>query len=156
MKSENLDVSNPGRVIAAVDGSKGSKKAAQQALLLAKNTGRKVLALYVVDTPRLTEAIPPDELSVAWETILEKQGHEVLNEIEKIGKKMKVPVEKKLVEGIPDDEIVKEAKKNDIIVMGCNKKSSLDKLLTGSVCEEVVHRSSSPLMIYEVKNEKRD
>lgn len=150
MKSENLE-NNLGRVIAAVDGSEGSKEAAQQALRLAKKTGRKVLALYVVDTPRLTQAVPHDDISVTWETILEKQGREVLNEIEKKGKKMEVPVVKKLVEGIPDDEIVKEAKKDDIIVMGCKKKSALDKLLIGSVCEEVVDRSSSPIMIYQVK-----
>jgi nucleotide-binding universal stress UspA family protein len=156
MKSENLKRKNFNRIIAPVDGSEGSKKAVQQAILLAKETGKEVVALYVVDTPRLTQTIPPDDISVAWETILKKQGREVLDEIEKNGKKTGVRVVKKLVEGIPDDEIVKEAKKNDIIVMGCNKKSTLDKLLTGSVCEEVMHRSSSPLMVYQIKNEKSD
>ena len=154
-KSDALKIKDCNRVIVPVDGSDGSKKAAQQALRLAKKTGKDVTAMYVVDTPRLTQTIP-DNISIAWETILEKQGHELLNEIEKIGKKMGVRVIKKLVEGIPDDEIVKEAKKNDIIAMGCKKKSTLDKLLTGSVCEKVIHHSSSPLMIYQIKNEKSD
>lgn len=156
MKSENLKIKNFSRIIVPVDGSEEAKKAAQQALLLAKKTGKDVVAIYVVDTPKLTQTIPPDEASVAWETILKKQGSEVLDEIEKKGRKTGVRVVKKLVEGIPDQEIIKEARKNDIIVMECKKKSTLDKLLIGSVCENVIGNSSSTVMIYQIKNEKSD
>lgn len=124
MKSENLKITNLGRIIAPVDGSEEAKKAAQQALHLAKKTGKDVVAMYVVDTPKLTQTIPPDEASVAWETILKKQGSEVLDEIEKKWRKIGVRVVKKLVKGIPDQEIIKEARKNDIIVMECKKEYS--------------------------------
>jgi nucleotide-binding universal stress UspA family protein len=139
------------RIIAPVDESKDAKWAAQKALYLAKKTGKEFVALYVIDTPRLTQTVPPDETSVAWEAILKKQGNFVLDEIERKGKKIGVRVVKKLVEGIPDQEIIKEAKKNDIIVMGCKKKNTIDKLLIGSVCDGVKQHSSSPVMIYQMK-----
>lgn len=159
MKSENLKINNLNisaveccnRIIAPVDGSEESKKAAQQALHLAKKLGKEVVAIYVVDTPRLTQTIPADEASVAWEAILKKQGHSILDEIEKKGEKIGVKVIKKLAEGLPDDVIIKEGKKNDIIVIGCKQKSTLDKLLIGSVCENIIGRSSSTVMVYQIK-----
>jgi nucleotide-binding universal stress UspA family protein len=150
-KSENIMVKDFNRIIAPIDGSKESKKAAQKALSLAKKTGKEFVAMYVVDTPRLTQTIPPNEASVAWESILKKQGHSVLDEIEKKGKKIGVRVVKKLVEGIPEEEIVNEAKKNDIIVLACEKKNIFDKLLIGSVCEEVIQKSSSEVIVYQMK-----
>ncbi len=99
----------------------------------------------------MTEVIPPDETAVAWETILDAQGHKILDEIEQKGMKMGIRVVKKIVEGIPDKKLIKEAKKNDLIVMGCKKMSTLDKLLSSNVCEKVLRHSSSPVMIYQIK-----
>jgi nucleotide-binding universal stress UspA family protein len=150
-KAINKTKDDFGRIIALVDETVESKKIGEKALFLAKEAEKDVIALYVVDTPLLTEVIPPDETSVAWETILDKQGNKTLDELEKKGKEIGVRVIKKIVEGIPDDELIKEAKKNDLIVMGCKKMSILDKLLSSSVCEKVLHHSSSPVMIYQIK-----
>ncbi len=151
MKPEDLKTKDFTRIIAPVDESEDSRWAAQKGLHLAKKTGKEFVAMYIIDSPRLTQTVPPNEASVAWEAILKKQGNFVLEELEKKGKKLGVKVEKKLVKGIPDQEIIKEAKKNDIIVMGCKKKSTFDKLFTGSVCEDVVQNTSSPIMIYQIK-----
>jgi|GEM_PF-490958 len=150
-KAINKTKDDFGRIIALVDETVESKKIGEKALFLAKEAEKDVIALYVVDTPLLTDVIPPDETSVAWETILDKQGNKTLDELEKKGKEIGVRVIKKIVEGIPDDELIKEAKKNDLIVMGCKKMSILDKLLSSSVCEKVLHHSSSPVMIYQIK-----
>lgn len=69
MKKNKVETKEFSRIIAPVDGSEGAAKAVQRALFLAKKTGKPIVALYVVDTPRLTEVIPADNLSVAWEDL---------------------------------------------------------------------------------------
>ena len=53
----------------------------------------------------------------------------------------------KLVEGMPGDHIIKEAKKDDLIIMGCKGRTALSRILVGSVCEKVMHHSKSPVMM---------
>jgi nucleotide-binding universal stress UspA family protein len=147
MKKTRGEPKGFGRIIAPTDGSDGASKAVQKALFLAKQTGQPIVALYVIDTPRLTDVVPTDNLSVAWEEILMKEGEKILDQIKKKGSEMGVTVEKKLVEGIPEDVIMKEAKKNDLIIMGCKGKSAMDRILMGSVCEKVTRHASSPVMV---------
>ena len=150
-KIDGAKINNIGRIIVPIDGSAEMNKVVEKALSLAKEIGRNVIALYVVDTPRLTEVIPPDETAVAWESILSTEGQKILNGIEEKGKRMGVRVVKKVVEGIPENEIIKEAKKHDLIVMGCKSRGIFDKLLTSSVCEKVLDHSSSSIMTYQIK-----
>ena len=150
-KIDDIKINAKSRIIVPIDESAEMDKVVEKALSLAKEIRRNVVALYVVDTPRLTEVIPPDETTLAWESILSIEGQKILNEIEKKGKRMGVLVEKKIVEGIPDKEIIKEAKKHDLIVMGCKSRGMFDRLLTSSVCEKVVDHSSSSVMTYQIK-----
>lgn len=135
------------RIIAPVDGSSYATRAAKKALFLAKQTGDEVIVLYVIDTPRLTNTIPPDEISRAWFDILRNQGLKVLGDIEKTAKKMCVKIKTKLVEGIPEEVIMKEAKKDDLIVMGCKGMTAFDRLLMGNVCENVVRHADAQVMV---------
>jgi nucleotide-binding universal stress UspA family protein len=150
-KIDDIKKNTLNRIIVPVDGSAEMDKVVEKALSLAKEVGRNIVALYVIDTPRLTEVIPPSETSVAWESLLSTEGQKILNEIETKGKKMGIHVEKKIVEGIPEDEIIKEAKKHDLIVMGCKSRGFFDRLLTTSVCEKVLNHSSSSIMTYQIK-----
>jgi len=149
MKKNKTETKVFSRIIAAADGSKGSAKAVQKALLLAKETKQPLVALYVIDTPRLTETIPPDDVSIIWEEVLRKEGQNILDDIEKKASKMGVSVEKKLVEGIPEEVIIKEAKKNDLIVMGRKGISAADMILIGSVCEKVTRHTTSQVMLIQ-------
>jgi nucleotide-binding universal stress UspA family protein len=135
------------RIIAPVDGSAYANRAAKKALFLAKQTGNEVLVLYVIDTPRLTSTIPPDEISRTWYDILRTQGQGVLEGIQKIAKKMEVKIKTKLVEGIPEEVIMKEAKKDDLIIMGCKGMTAIDRLLMGNVCENVVRHADAQVMV---------
>ena len=56
-KTHNEDFS---RIIAAVDGSSYATKAVKKAISLAKLNKVELVALYVVDTPRLTQTISYD------------------------------------------------------------------------------------------------
>jgi len=134
------------RIILPVDGSSYSGKATKKAIDLAKKTGIDIVALYVVENPTLVYP----EVAGWYPELIEstkKYGLTVLDEIEKMGSKSGIHIVTKLLEGHPDQEIIKEARKNDLIVMGCKGRSGLSNILIGSVCERVFHHSSSPVMI---------
>jgi nucleotide-binding universal stress UspA family protein len=148
---EKQNKTNPvNRIIVPVDASPEMQNIVKKALNLAQETGRNIVALYVIDTPRLTEVIPPDGLSTAWETILSAEAQKILDEIEQQGKKLGVHVEKKVVEGIPEKEIIKEAKKNDLIIMGCKSQGMFERLLANNSCERVISQSTSSVMTYQI------
>jgi nucleotide-binding universal stress UspA family protein len=78
---------------------------------------------------------------------MKKHGEKILDETEKMGSDMGVKVKKELVEGAPDDEIIKLANKNDLIIMGCKGHSVFGRILIGSVSENVLHHSDATVMI---------
>jgi len=134
------------RIVLPVDGSDGSARAVTKALSLAKETGVDITALYVMEFPYIASV----DMSFSYPDIIEiikKRGNGVLDKVKKQGLKLGVSVKTKLVEGIPDDEIIKEAKKDDLIVMGCKGRTALSRILVGSVCEKVLHHSKSPVMV---------
>ena len=134
------------RIVLPVDGSDGSARAVEKALSLARETGVDVTALHVMDVPYLAST----DLNYTYPDLLEiikKRGDEVLDEVKKQGSKLGVHVKTKLVDGSPDDQIIKEAKKDDLIIMGCKGRTALSRILVGSVCEKVLHHAKSPVMI---------
>ncbi|MGC9307233.1 MAG: universal stress protein [Thermoplasmatota archaeon] len=136
------------RIIAPIDGSEGAKKAARKAIYLAKHLGVNVVALYVVDASLIAKIPSPEELgSFNIDRFLEKEGLAALDEVESMGMEEDVKVEKKMVEGIPDHEIIELAGKNDLIVMGSKGMTALDRILIGSVSEKVMHHADGPVMI---------
>lgn len=136
------------RIIAPIDGSEGAKKAAGKAIYLAKHLGVEVVALYVVDSSLIAKIPSPEELgSFNVDAFLEKEGLTALDEVEGMGREEGVSVEKKMVEGIPDHEIIEVAGSNDLIVMGSKGMTALDRILIGSVSEKVMHHADCPVMI---------
>ena len=134
------------RIVLPVDGSDGSARAVAKALSLAKETGVDITALYVMEFPYIASV----DMNFSYPDIIEiikKRGNGVLDKVKKQGLKLGVSVKTKLVEGIPDDQIIKEAKKDDLIVMGCKGRTALSRILVGSVCEKVLHHSKSPVMV---------
>lgn len=136
------------RIIAPVDGSDEAKYAAKKAIFLAEHIGVDVVAMYVKDTSIFARfPVPDDVLSFNIDKFLEKEALSILDKVEKMGNRSGVKVIKKLVEGIPDEEIIKEARKNDLIVMGSKGMTALDRILIGSVSEKVLHHAPCPVMI---------
>ena len=135
------------KIILAVDGSDASKKAAQKAFSLAKKTVIDVVAIYVMYFPISTvPTLQSSDMSYI-SNVMKKQGEAILDEIEKLAFKHDVKIKKVLVEGIPDDEIIKLTHKNDLIIMGSKGHSTLDRILVGSVSENVLHHSKATVMI---------
>lgn len=143
-----------GKIIVPVDGSEESKKAAKKALYIAKHINSSVVALYVMDTPLLARYTYGDDiLTPDIHALLKKEGNLVLAEVERMGKRAGVRVIRKMVEGIPDEEIIKIARKKDLIVMGSKGKTALDRILVGSVSEKVIHHAPCAVMIVREREE---
>lgn len=138
-----------GRILVPVDGSEVAKKAATKALAIAKSTEIEVLALHVIHIPGIPTlyAYPTGLPYQPLHDLLSREGRSYLEEIEKLGKEMGVNVSMKLVDGHPAEEILKEAKEDDLIVIGSKGRTALDRLLLGSVAENVVRHAPCPVMI---------
>ena len=137
------------RIIVPIDGSEQSKKAAEKACFFAKSTGIELLALHVINIPDLpSEFEHADEITYKQiYELLKKEGNNYFEEIKKIAKKYDVHLSTTILEGHPHNEIIKEAKKNDIIIMGHKGRSGLDHLLLGSTTEKVIRHTDSDIMI---------
>lgn len=135
------------RIVLAVDGSDASKKATKKAFSLAKETGIDVTAIHVVNVP--TYAVPTPHTAFMGDiaNTMKEHGKKILDETAKMGSNMGVKVKKELAEGTPDDEIIKLAKKDDLIIMGCKGHSAIGRILIGSVSEKVLHHSDATVMI---------
>lgn len=137
------------RILIPVDGSEIAKKAARKALYLAKSSDIEVVALHVINILGIPSLYAyPDEIPyLPLHELIKKEGKTYLDEIVEMGKAMGVAVSRKLLEGHPAEEIIKEAKEDDLIVIGSKGRTALDRLLMGSVAENVVHHASCPVMI---------
>lgn len=137
------------RILVPIDGSKLSKKAVEKACFLAKSTDIELLALYVVDTPDLpSEFEHQDEITYQQiYELLKKEGAIYFKDVENKAKEFDVTFKTKILDGHPADEIIKESKKNDLIIMGHKGKTALDHLLMGSTTEKVARHTDSDIMI---------
>lgn len=136
------------KILIATDGSEYTKNAVDYGIDLAKSTGAKLHAIYVVDTAAFA-SIPMD---AAWESmyeLLRQEGDEATKYVADKAEAESLEVERNTVEGHPADEIIKYAEKNQIslIVMGTLGKSGLDRFLLGSVAEKVVRTSKIPVLV---------
>ena len=132
-----------------IDGSEAAKRAAKKALALAQLSDIRVVALHVInvsDLPSL-DAYPGALRYQEMHEFIQKEGQLYLDEIEELGNQMGVKVSKKLVKGHPAEEIIREAREDDLIVMGSKGRTGLDRLLMGSVAENVARHASCPVMI---------
>jgi nucleotide-binding universal stress UspA family protein len=140
------------KILIATDGSEYTKNAVDYGIDIAKSTGAKLFAIYVVDTAAFA-SIPMD---AAWESmyeLLKQEGDLAIKYVTERAKAEGLEVEGNLIEGHPADEIIRYSEKNSIslIVMGTLGKSGLDRFLLGSVAEKVVRNSKIPVLVVRGK-----
>jgi nucleotide-binding universal stress UspA family protein len=138
------------RILIATDGSDKSKKAALDALELAKSIGASVIALYVVNEVVITSIVRQlgaDRKEV--EGKLSTTGQKAVDSIKKMGDNAGVAVDTLVRIGVPANDIidVSGAEKADLIVMGSHGESGASKLLIGSVAHKVLYWSTIPVLL---------
>jgi nucleotide-binding universal stress UspA family protein len=133
-------------VLVPTDGSKAARRAAEQAISLAREAGGTVHALYVMDMGDADYVATPSDIAET-RTRLETKGRRFVDAIEELTEEAGVEFVGVVKSGIPEDEIVEYAHENgvDLIVMGKRGRSDPDKPLVGSTTKRVIGRSDVPV-----------
>ncbi|MHC1757564.1 MAG: universal stress protein [Methanosarcina sp.] len=138
------------KIMVATDGSEPVKKAVDTAVEIARLSGAKLYAVYVIASGGYTVGHPRD---IGWEKAMKEhlsaEGKEATAYVETVGNAADVEVESVLLEGSPANEIVDFAEKNgiDLIVMGTLGRTGLQKILLGSVAQNVVRHSRKAVLV---------
>jgi nucleotide-binding universal stress UspA family protein len=132
------------------DGSEFVRRAVAATVEIARLSGAKLYALYVIGYDELSVVYYKDDglEKVALE-FFRIEGKEATDYVENAGKAENIEVESFILEGSPAHEIVDFAEKNDIdlIVMGTLGKTGILKFLLGSVTENVVRHSKKAVLV---------
>lgn len=138
-------------ILVPTDGSEYTKAAVKKAMELAKLSGGKVTALYVLDQTILTN-MPMDTAVMNVYNTLEKEGKEAVDYVRDLGAEQGVEVTISVKEGTPVKVILDESANYDIIVMGTLGRTGMSKLLMGSVAERVVRASQCPVLVVRAED----
>lgn len=132
------------RIVITVDNTEDSKNAVKKGAFLAKLLGVDVKIITVNDTHHFIS-------SVVIEEKLKKEAKAFLEKFKKIGEEFGVKLETELIVGNPVEEIVKYAKKDDLIIMAYHDKTTgMDRFLVSSVSRDVVR--NAPCSVFVVKS----
>ena len=128
------------------DFSEHSRYAFRLACSLARDHGARLVVVHVVMTLG-PELVPAGEAV----TQLQPEGYQqkLWDDLHQVqSPDPSVPVEYRLAEGEPAEEIVRLAKETgcDLIVLGTHGRTGLERLLMGSVAEQVVRKAPCPVL----------
>jgi nucleotide-binding universal stress UspA family protein len=138
----------PGRILIATDGSEKNRAALDEGIRIARTTGATVYAVYVIDTGTFSSMSGDIPLGDTYR-VFHAEAEQAFARIQSLAGEVKV--ETSILEGHPAAEIVKfaAAKKIDLIVIATQGKKGLERLLLGSVAEEIIR--SAPCNVLVVK-----
>lgn len=139
------------RILVGLDGSDYSLRALDFAIDLAKKYQSQLVLVHVVI--RQIYAINPPEAGILAGTAivreLETEGKTILTQGEEKVKAQGLPVEPRLRQGVPAEELLRAAadEKADLMVLGSRGLSQVRAFLLGSVSDKVSHHAKCPTLI---------
>ncbi|MBI5681419.1 MAG: universal stress protein [Methanobacterium sp.] len=125
-------------IVVPTDGSKFAQKAEDMAISIANKYDAKIVGAYVID----------DKLIYPYE-VLEEEGKSILKNLSDKAKEKGVIVDEILVVGNPAKDLVTIIRRMDpdIVVIGTHGKKGLEKLLMGSVAENILKTVEKPVLL---------
>jgi nucleotide-binding universal stress UspA family protein len=139
---------NVEKIMIATDGSICSRLAANKGIEVARLSGGTVYAVYVVST-YYSSSIDVDFYREKVHEALKKDGEHAVKKIKEMGERVRVNVETILLEGHPVDKLIQYAEEEgmDIVVIGTLGRTGLDRLILGSVSENLIRHSKVPVLV---------
>ncbi len=133
-------------IVHATDGSAASWSAARCAVALARDTGARLVALFVVNTREARQLAPLEHEALA---AMREQGEGAVGKVVDLAHQHGVPAQGMLVDGVPGQAIVDTAAAlgADLIVVGSHGASGLERVLLGSVSDFVVRHARCPVLV---------
>lgn len=153
------------RVLIALDYNPSAQKVAETGYLLAKAMKAEVVLLHVITESSYYSAITHGSImgfpgyidpGIATLTPPEKLRKKSIDFLDQTRKHLKdETIGTEVIEGYVAENILKVAKtiSADLIVIGSHSRRWLEKILVGSVTEEVLRHSAIPLFIIPIKEE---
>jgi nucleotide-binding universal stress UspA family protein len=145
------------RILVAVDGSAASMKGLREALRLAKADGAQVFIIHVVNEFYAFANLDGFTPSADFVPSLREGGRRVLAKAKAVADKQGIRAKTLMREtpgGAAADLIVREARKQRaaLIVLGTHGRRGLRRAVLGSDAEQVVRRSSVPVLLVRAAN----
>jgi len=139
------------RVVCPVDFSDFSRRALDYAIAVANWYGSRLSVLYVYHVPPVGTALSSLPVAPAAETVMLSPGdreqlRQQLRAFTPTDAVKNVPVEFLVAEGDVPTEILGEAQRADMLVLGTHGRSGFEHLVLGSVAEKVVRKAHCPVM----------
>lgn len=124
----------------------------KKAIRLAKKLKINITAVFILNTTFFSGTIPPNQLYSYryFKDIQEYQkqkAHTFLEKIQKIANQENIDIQTMILQGIPEKEVMKEAKKNDLIIISNDGTSTFNRIFLNSLSEKILHRLPSTVMI---------
>jgi nucleotide-binding universal stress UspA family protein len=136
-------------ILLATDGSPSARRAVEEAVALARATGRPLVALAVWQVPVTTYAYGP----VPWVPELadaeRERAAKALEQAKAVAAAAEVEVEPVIAEGMPVQTICETAEQHDavMIVLGAHGWGTFKRLWFGSVSTGVLHEAHRPVLV---------
>lgn len=133
------------KILVAVDGSRPSEHALKFAAVLCQRMADALVALRVINIPRLSHWIAVHE---RMKNELEDEAHKILNHAEAVARQYQVAIQTLVRKGFPDEEIIKtvnEDKEIFLVILGSSGRDLTGRRMLGSVAEAVVREISRSL-----------
>lgn len=149
-----------GSCLLVVDGSEPCITAANFAVELAKQTGSRITAVYVVDTATMDYLMQlrvfVREEREEFEVDIERTGQRYLEYVSTIGRKHGVPVNTILRKGCFHTAILKEARdlKVNAIIMGGWRRSVTRKDVTGVERRLILDLADCPVIVVKCEADR--
>lgn len=151
------DKNSKSKVLFTTDGTECSSEVIKNVLDNISLTDKEIHICIVNEDPNLL--FLEGTLDTNWLLDIQKQQEEysanTINNLKEIIEKTGVYVKKtEILTGIPAQEIINYAKKNDIdiIILGSRNKTKLDRFLTGSVSKRVLENTTSDVWLVRCKS----
>lgn len=138
------------KILIATDGSENAKNAVHWGIRMASESGAKVTALYVLTPTGFLHSMRGDIWVEQYFNYLREEGKKAVEYVVSIGLHEEVKVDAIIIKDKkPVDAIIDFATENDIdlIVMGTQGKTGVERALLGSVAENVVRYAKKPVLV---------
>ena len=136
------------KILVATDASECSRKATEQAVLLAKECGASLVAMTASDV------YPAYMFTVKGfadlQRLVEENGREILSDVEKLAAAVEVPcITKWVADKAPFKAILAVAEEEgcDLLVMGSHGHSGFVATMLGSVTQKVLAQAKIPVLV---------
>ncbi|MFZ0674643.1 MAG: universal stress protein [Methanoregula sp.] len=138
------------KILITTDGSVKNQPVVKKGLELARELGSTTYVVYVIDETPFTSSqveVLTDEVYLK----LKDEGEKAIEQVKKIADGVKL--ETFILSGRPAHAITKFAVKNkvDLIVVGSQGKSGLERLLLGSVAESIIRTAECMVLVVKSK-----